>query len=234
MTAPVWSAARARQAEGQHVPDIFDEVEEDFRAERARKLAQRWGGVALGLALVAVAATGAWQGWRWYQAREASAAAATYLNLHRAAEREGADLAAAANGFAALTREAPTGYQTLARLRAAALKAETGDLPAALTLWEQVATDTGADPLYRDLATLLTVSHALDTGDPALLAARVAPLAAEGNPWRASAREAQGLIAIRRGETAEARRILEALGADQAAPPGVRERAQRVAAGLRS
>jgi hypothetical protein len=216
------------------VPDIFDEVEEDLRAERAKKLAQRWGGVALGVALVAIAATAGVQGWRWYQAREASAAAATYLNLHRAAELQGADLAAAGSGFAALAREAPAGYQTLARLRAAALKAETGDLPGALALWEQVASDTAADALYRDLATLMTVSHALDTGDPALLAARIAPLTAEGNPWRASAREAQALVALRRGETAEARRILEALAADQAAPSGLRERAQRVAAGLRS
>jgi hypothetical protein len=216
------------------VPDIFDEVEEDLRAERAKRLAQRWGGVALGVALLALAATGGWQAWRWNQAREAAAAAATYLTLHRATEREGADLANAGNGFAALAREAPGGYRTLARLRAAALKAETGDLPAALALWNEVSADTGADSLYRDLATLLGVTHALDAGDPAQLAARLAPLTAEGNPWRASAREAEALLAIRRGATEEARRILEALVADAAAPPGLRERAQRMAAGLRS
>jgi hypothetical protein len=216
------------------VADIFDEVEEDFRAERNRKLAQKWGGVAVGIALVAVAATGAWQGWRWYQAREAAAAAETYINLHRVAERDGADLANAGNGFAALAREGPEGYRTLARLRAAALKAETGDLPAALALWDQVARDTNADPLYRDLANLLAVTHAVETGDPAQLAARLAPLTAEGNPWRASAREAEALLALRRGETEAARRILEALVADQSAPSGVRERAQRVMAGLRT
>jgi hypothetical protein len=216
------------------VPDIFDEVEEDLRAERARKLAQRWGGVALGVVLVALAATGAWQGWRWYEARQAAAAAETYLTLHRASEREGADLAGAGNGFAALARESPAGYQTLARLRAAALKAETGDLPGAIALWDQVAADTAADPLYRDLATLLAVSHGIDTGDPARLSARIAPLTEAGNPWRSSAREAQALIAIRRGQTAEAKRILDGLVADQSAPAGVRERAQRVAAGLRT
>jgi len=216
------------------VPDIFDEVEEDLRAERARKLAQRWGGVALGVVIVFVAAVGGWQAWRWNEAREAAAAAQTYLTLHRAGERDGADLANAGNGFAALAREAPSGYRTLARLRAAALKAETGDLPGALTLWNEVAGDSAADPLYRDLATLLAVTHALDSGDPAQLAARLAPLAAEGNAWRASAREAQALLALRRGANEEARRILEALVADSAAPQGVRERAQRVAAGLRS
>ncbi len=216
------------------MPDIFDEVEEDLRAERARKLAQKWGGVALGVALLVMAGTGGLQAWRWYQARESAAAAEVYLNLHRASERQGADLALAGNGFAALGREAPAGYRTLAKLRAAALKAESGELPAALALWNEVAADSDADALYRDLATLLLVTHSLETGDPAQLGARLAPLAAEGNPWRASAREAQALLAIRRGETETARRILESLVADQSAPSGVRERAQRVAAGLRT
>ena len=216
------------------MPDIFDEVEEDLRAERARKLAQRWGGVALFVALLVLAASGAWQVWQWNNRQQAAAAAETYLTLHRAAEREGADLAIAGNGFAALTREAPEGYRNLARLRAAALKAETGDRAGALALWEAVAADATADPLYRDLATLLAVMHAIDNGDPAQLGARIAPVAADGNPWRASAREAQALLAMRRGEKAEARRILEALVADQSAPRGVRERAQRVAAELRS
>lgn len=216
------------------MPDIFDEVEEDLRADRAKRLAQKWGGIALGVALLALAGVGGWQAWRWNETRQATAAAATYLTLHRASEVEGADLATAANGFAALGRESPAGYRTLARLRAAALKAETGDLPAALALWTEVASDRDADPLYRDLATLLGVTHAIDSGDPAQLAARLAPLTADGNPWRASAREAQALLAIRRGAPEEARRILEALVADAAAPQGVRERAQRVAAGLRS
>ncbi len=216
------------------MPDIFDEVEEDLRAERARTLARRWGGVALGLVLLGVGAAGGWEAWRWYKARQASTAAAGYLTLHRAAERDGADLATAATGFAELGREAPAGYRTLARLRAAALKAETGDREAALALWNEVANDSEADRLYRDLATLLAVSHAIETGDPAALAGRLAPLAAEGNPWRASAREAQALLALRRGQNEEARRILEALVTDPNAPQGLRERAQRVAAGLRT
>jgi len=215
------------------VPDIFDEVEEDLRAERARRLARRWGGLALGLALLVLGGVGGLQGWRWYQAREAATAAATYINLHRAAERPEADLAAAANGFAALGRESPAGYQVLARLRAAALKAETGDAAAAQALWDQVANDTSADRLYRDLATLLAVSQGVDAGDPTQLAARIAPLTTADNPWRASAREVQALIALRRGANAEARRMFEALAADGTTPAGLRERAQRLAAGLR-
>nr|WP_246602292.1 tetratricopeptide repeat protein [Falsiroseomonas tokyonensis] len=197
-------------------------------------MAKRWGGLALGVVLVAVAAVGGLQAWRWNEARQAATAANTFLALHRTAEAPGADLPAVADGFAALAREAPDGYRTLARLRAAALKAETGDRAAALALWDQLAGDTGAETLYRDLANLLYVGHALETGDPAQLAARITPLTQPGNAWQAPARELAALVAIRRGETAEARQQLQALAADAAATPGLRERAQRLAAGLGS
>lgn len=214
------------------MPDIFDEVEEDLRADRARRLARRWGGVAFGAALLALAVTAGLQGWHWWQAREAATAATTYLALHRSTEREGADLPTAANGFAALGREAPGGYRTLARLRAAALKAEAGDAAGAQALWEEVARDADADRLYRDLATLLAVGHALDSGDPAQLAARIGPLTVAGNPWQAPARELAALVALRRGDIADARARLQALAADATVSQGLRERAQRVAAGL--
>lgn len=225
---------RPLRIEGLPVPDIFDELEEDLRADRARRLAKRWGGMAAGVVLLALAAAGGWQAWRWNETRQADISAETYLALHRTAEAPGADLPAVADGFTTLAQDAPDGYRTLARLRAAALRAEAGNTDAALALWDQVAGDTAAEPLYRDLATLLFVGHALETADAAQLAARIAPLTLPGNAWQAPAREMAALIAIRRGDTAEARQQLQALAADTAATPGLRERAQRLAAGLGS
>ncbi|MFH5924289.1 tetratricopeptide repeat protein [Roseomonas xinghualingensis] len=214
------------------MPDIFDELQEDLRAERARQLGMRYGGILAAVALVALIGIGGWQGWRWYEQRESEAAAATFLTVHRETEQQGADLKAAAEKFDAIAAQAPAGYRTLARLRAAALKSELGDLPGALAEWDAVANDSAADPLYRDLASLNWVLHGLDTQDPTMLAARVTPLAAEGNPWRASARELQALVAIRQGNMAEARRILEGLSADMAAPQALRDRAGRILAQL--
>jgi len=214
------------------LPDIFDEVREDLRAERARQLGMRYGGILAAAALLALVAVGGWQGWRWYQNRESEAAANAFLIVHREAERPGADLKAAAARFDDIAAQAPEGYRILARLRAAALKSETGDLPGALAEWDQVANDGSADALYRDLASLNWVLHGLDSQDPAMLAARVTPLAAEGSPWRATARELQALVAIRQGRNDEARRILEALSVDPAAPQALRDRASRVAAQL--
>jgi hypothetical protein len=76
--------------------------------------------------------------------------------------------------------------------------------------------------------------HAVDGADPGQVEARVAPLAADGAPWRASAREVLALAAIKRGDTDGARRALQALLADAAAPAGLRERAGRLLQGLGS
>jgi hypothetical protein len=216
------------------VPDIFDEVSEDLRAERMRKLLARYGGLLAGLALAIVLGVAGLQGWRWWQDRQAAQAATAYLAAAQGAAAEGADPRAAAERFAAVAADAPSGYRTLARLRAAALRAEAGEREAALALWDGIARDGAVEPLFRDLATLLWGLHALDGGgvDPAQVEARLAPVAAAGNPWRASAEEVRALAAIRRGETEAARRMLAALAADANAPAGVRDRAGRILAVL--
>ena len=50
--------------------DIFDEVNEDLRAERAKQFALRYGWLAALLAALLVGGVGAWQGWRWYHGRQ--------------------------------------------------------------------------------------------------------------------------------------------------------------------
>ena len=214
------------------MPDLFDEVQEDLRAERMRKLLARYGGLLAGLALLVVLGAAGLQGWRWWQDRQAMQAATAFLATVQAAAAPGADDRAVAERFAALAATAPPGYATLARLRAAALRAEAGDREAALALWDAIARDPGVEPLYRSLATLLWGLHALDGGDPAAVEARLAPLATEGGAWRYSAEEVRALAAIRRGATEEARRSLAALAGDQSAPEGVRQRAGRLLAGL--
>lgn len=217
-----------------HLPDIFDEVAEDLRAERARQMWLRFSTPLLALLLLVLAGVGGWQGWRWYETRQRTAAATQFMAAHRAAEAEGADLAAMAARFEGVTGDATEGYRTLALLRAAALKAETGDRDGALALYDRVANDGAADPIYRNLAGLMWVLRSMDTAEPSVLAARVAPLARPDAPFSASARELAALVQIKAGQRDEARRALEALASDSAAPQTIRERAGRVAAELAS
>ncbi len=210
----------------------MDEVDEELRAERAQRLARRYGGALTALALVVLAGVAGWEGWKWWEARQAAATAESFLAAAEGAAAENADLAAAAQRFAAVANDAPAGYRTLARLRAAALLAETGDTPGALAAWDALARDAQADPLYRDLATVMWGLHSVDAAEPGAVEARILPLAADGAPGRASAREVLALLAIRRGNAEQARRALEAILADTTTPQGVRDRAGRLLGGL--
>jgi hypothetical protein len=212
------------------VTDIFTEVEEDLRRERARRLWDRYGWIATAALLLVVAGTAGWQGWRWYEAREAAAAATRYLAAMRAAEAN--DTAAAVGGFAALLRDAPAGYRLLARFQEAAARARAGEREIALAMWDQLAADGATPQPYRDLAALLSVLHQADDGDPASLSARLAGLDRPDGAFRFSARELQALLAERQGQRERAVTILRGLAEAPDAPVAMRARASETLGAL--
>ena len=210
--------------------DIFDEVDEELRAERAQQLLKRYGGLIIAAALLIVGVAAGWQAWRWYQTRQDQAAAVEYLTAMNLVESPAGVSDKARNSAAIamldkLETTAPEGYRTLARLRGAAAMAASGDLPRALALWDQVAGDSSADPLLRDLANLMWVEHQIDSGDPAVLQARLKTLAAPENAWHTLADEQLALLDMRLGKPDDAKAILRRLAQDTTAPSGVRGRA---------
>ncbi|MDR3536540.1 MAG: tetratricopeptide repeat protein [Acetobacteraceae bacterium] len=224
------------KAAREFVVDIFDEVNEDLRAERAQKLLMRYGGVIVAVAIAIVGAAGAWQAWHWWQAKQDSAAATAYVGVMGTADSTTPSGIAARPGTAAalegIATNAPEGYRILARLRAAALKSDLGDAAGAAALWDQVAGDTSAPPVLRDLASLLWAEHQVDHGDPALVAARLQALAAPGGTWRAMAQEQLALLDLRQGKNDAAKDTLRKLADDVTAPSGVRGRASSLVSKL--
>jgi hypothetical protein len=215
------------------VPDIFDEVDEDLRAERARKLLQRYGGLLVFAAVLVVAGAGGWQAWKSHEAKQNAKVAQEFLTaLDNAVGPPGEGRKAAVAELANVERDGNAGYRTLARLRDAALQADAGEAASAEALWMQVANDPSADPLLRDVAVLQSVLHQIDNGDPATLDGRLKPLAAPDNPWHALAEEAQALIDLRQGHNDAARDTLKRLAQDVTAPDGVRGRANGLLARL--
>ena len=210
--------------------DIFDEVDEDLRAERAQALFKRYGWLLMALVLLVIGAAGAWQGWRWWQTKRDMAAGTAFVAAMNLAQTAGpaTDAASRAKAIAAFDQvaaTAPDGYRILARLRAAALKADAGDLAGAADLYDQVAADSSADPLLRDLASLLWAQRQLDTGDPARLEARLKALAVPANPWHALASEDLALLDLRQGHTDAAKATLRGLAGDVTLPQDMRGRA---------
>ena len=222
-------------AKGHDVADIFDELNSDFRAERMRQVALRLAIPGIILILLIGAGIAGWQVWRSRQAQANAEVAVAYAAAARdtagPAAADGAATparAAAQAEFDRLAATAPEGYRTLARLRAAALRAGTGDLAGALNDWDAVANDNAADPLLRDLARLVAAQHQVDAGDPPAVEARLQPLLQVNSPWRPMAQEVQALLALRTGHTDQAKDLLRGLSTDPAAPEGARGRANAV------
>ncbi len=219
--------------------DIFDEVNEDLRAERAKRFALRYGWLVVLLAALLAGGIGSWRAWHRHQGQQANDVAAAYLGAAREADRPAAAEGQATPGqsaamaeFDRLANTAPEGYRSLARLRGAALQASSGDLPGALAEWDKLSADTAADPLLRGVANLMWVQHQVDSGDPAAVEGRLQPLIAPDSPWRHLALENQAWLALRMGRTDQARDILRQLVADPSAQDGVRGRANGLLAQL--
>ena len=209
--------------------DIFDELNEDLRAERARALGKRYGLLGAVVLLLVLAGVGGWEGWKWHQRQLAEAAAIPFMD----AMREAATLPPGntparlpiADAFGKVAATAPAGYRTLAQLREAAMRWDAGDTTAALALWDAVSQDTSADPQLRDLGSLLWAQHSVDAGDPAAITARTAKLEVAGNPWRPLAQEVDALVALRADDKEKATRLLRAVMTDPMAADGLRGRA---------
>jgi len=217
--------------------DIFDEVSDDLRAERAARLLRRYGAfLILGAALVLIA-VGAQQAWQYYTAQQAQKAAAAYLALitpidANAETLTNPDRLAAAKSLENFAATAPAGYRTLALMRAAALDAAAGDLPSAAAAWNRVSGDTAADPLFRDLATLLWCQHELGIAPDSAVAGRLQPLTVAENPYHGLAQETQALLYLSEGKTDLAKALFSQIASDPNATDGVRNRADGMLAKL--
>ena len=206
--------------------DIFREVDEEVRAERAKGLWRKYGVFVVGAAVLAVLAVGGFQLWKHMQAE---AAAEASLRLEQAASLAGEDKPGdAIAAFAALAAEGG-GAGLLAGFGEAAELARQGNTDAALARYKALAADEDAAPVYRDLARLFQGMIELDAGRPEAAIATVEGLS---GALRHSAAETIAAARAALGETTAAVAGFKALADDLEAPVGVRRRAAEMLAAL--
>ena len=208
--------------------DIFREIEEDLRRDRAERLWKKYGSYVVGGALGFVLTVAAYIGWQKYAEGQRLADGERFAAALQQV-RPGAE-AGAADALSLVAQESGAGYAVLARLREAALRAEAGEAAGAIAVYDALAADDGVDPLFRELALLLSVMRQMDGGDAATLIDRLAPLTAADNPWRHSALEISGVLAFRSGDRGRAREVFTRLSDDATTPQGLRARATEMLA----
>jgi hypothetical protein len=213
------------------LPDIFDEVEEDLRAERARSMARRFGWLAAVAVVAALAGTGTHVWWNQQQKAASDAAANRFIAATQQADKAAQSLAGldrtaasqAETTFADIAANGPAGYKVLARLHQAGLQWQLGQTRQAIATWKSVSDDTAAPQLLRDLASITSAEHQVDTGNPVLLKQSMEALTAPENPWRPMAEQVIALIDIRQGKPREAAEVMKRLMGDPLAPEGIRQ-----------
>jgi len=214
------------------VTDIFKEIEEDLRAERIQNFWKRYSLAFAIAALVVVAGSAGYVGWRDHEQSLRAAEGTKFAAAMALAEKGNNDAALAALDGVATT--AKGGYAVLARLDAASIEAVQGKPDDAIKSYDAIAADAKLEPVFRDLATLSGAFIRLDHQDGDSVKALLQPLTASSNPWRYSALELTALADLKAGHTAEAKAGFTKLADDASAPQSVRARAAELLAALGS
>ncbi len=202
--------------------EFFREVDEDVRRDRIIGIWTRYRYVFIGLAILVVAGTGAWRAYEYYRDQAAEAANIKFeAAVQLAGDGKSAEAAAA---FDALSKIAPKGYASLARLRAAGELA-VSDPQAAIKAYDALADDGSFNAGFRDFAKLRVAILRLDSDDPMDFERRYAPLASDNFPYHHQIRELLGLAALKRNAFDSAGRWFDGIISDTRSPAGVRMRA---------
>lgn len=201
--------------------DLFREVDEDVRRDRAIRLWTKYQYWVLALALLVVAGTVAWRTYVHFRDEAAQAAGAQYeaaVQLSR--DGKSAEAEAALN---ALAQSAPKGYAGLARLRAADEIAKR-DPGAAIEAYDALTADQSQNLSFRDLAQLRAAFLRVDRDDYKDVMMKLSPLANPNFPYQNQIRELLGVAELKRNDFEAAGRWFDAIISDPVTPTALRQR----------
>lgn len=207
--------------------EIFNEIDDELRKEQLKKLWDKYSVYIVAVAILIVVAVAGWRAYEYfatqaaYKASAAFDAAVTLSDDNKHAEAEAA--------FNALAADAPAGYRTLARLRAAA-EASSRDPKAGAKLFDAIAADAGVRASERSLATVRAAALLLDSDSYDDMVKRLEASAQAGGIYRHTARELLALSAWRNNNAADARKWLDQIAEDGETPASLRQRAEALQA----
>ena len=203
---------------------LFREVDEEVRQEQFKKLWARYGNAVIGLCVVVIIGVAGFEGWKYWQLKQSEAAGASFFSAAQLATSGKAD--EAIKQFEAIDK---TGFADLGRLRAAAQLVVDGKAAEAVKLYDAIAADAKVDQTLRDLARIRAAAALADTAAFADIEARLKDFATPDSPWRHIARELMASVQFRLKDYKGADAQVQAILADPATPPPLRQRAQTIA-----
>lgn len=209
---------------------FYREVDEELRREQMQSVWKRYGVlIVVGIILLIAAIGGAiyWQHRQEVKAGEQGEALTALFEDIQAGRAQGA-----AARLDEIAKDGNDGYRAAALLTKADIAVQAGDDKAAVAGFKAVAEDASLAKPYRDLALIRQTAAEYDTLQPAVIIARLQPLAVAGGPWFGSAGEMVALAHLKAGQPERAAPIFAAMAKDQKLPQSVRARAVQMAGAL--
>lgn len=216
--------------------DIFREVDEELRNEKAVAALARWQPYIIVGALLFLAAL--W-GYRYYVdhqkiAREvAGAQYQAAIDLARTAGGDATKTKAAEAALTEIAKTGPRGYQALALLREAAMIGKTDALKGAAE-YDALAVNAKLDPLLQNVARLRAALLLVDTAKPVDMVRRLGGLATNQSPFAPTAREILAVSALSHNDLKAAGDWLDQIIIDPQASPEERDRAEQLSGIVRA
>ena len=201
--------------------DIFQEVDEEVRRDKALEFWTKYQNLILGAALAIVAATAAYRYWDYRQTQASEAAGAAFQDAIRLDAQGKPDEAAAA--LDKLKDSAPGGYVALSRFVETSITLKK-DPKAGIAAFDALGADTSLDSLLREAAKLRAALARVDAGETDAAKSSLEALAS--GPYRATARLTLASLAIAAKDYPGAGKWLAEVVADSETPQSDRRAAE--------
>ena len=198
--------------------DVFEQVEEELRSDRYKRLARTWLPVVGGVLLVALLAALAWWGWQSWETSKADKASIAYergIESLEANNPTGADAA-----FKQAAEEGNGAYKAMALMQRAGIALD-GNRPDDALAHLDAAARASRDPLIAAAAALKAARVAMDSASLADIEGRLEPLTGDKRPYRAFAALDLAMARLQHGQIDQAREALVVLKNSLDTPPMV-------------
>ncbi len=208
--------------------DIFREVDEDVRSKEVETLLRRYGPILLGAAVLLVGLYGGYSYWQIHKDNVQGRAGDQLIAGMEALDDGNRELAL--ETFETLAESGPSGYRLLGGFQLAATQRDSGDLPAALATYDQIAANGAFETTYRDLARIYGgyIVVGMDATNYDELSTRLGAVASGSSVWRYHALELLGFAALQSGDYDLAQTHLSQITDDSNAPAGISRRADEL------
>jgi hypothetical protein len=205
--------------------DIFQEVDEEVRRDKAAEFWKKYQNQILAAAVLIVLASAGFRYWQYEREQATQAAGDQFQQALTALEAGKFDEAKA--GLDKIAAQGPSGYRALAQMTVAGAEASK-DPQGAIGAFDAISGDAAIDPLLRDTARLRAALLRVDIpGEQQKGEAALTALSAAGGPYRRLAALALGALAIERKDYDDASKQFDLVLGDPEASPDERQVASR-------